>query len=174
MATSPRSVSAKLGVQGHATVHALDAPASFEPELAALAGVRVERAVGGAVTFAIAFVTTRARLDALASALVAAADGDARLWFAYPKGSSKRYTCEFNRDTGWDVLGAAGYEPVSQVSIDEDWTALRFRKVEFIGVMTRSKLAPISAAGQAKARASSARATPRAKAAAKSSRRPRG
>lgn len=153
MATSPRSVFAKLGVQGHATAHVLDAPSSFEGELAALADVRVERAVAGGVSFALAFVTTRARLDALGAALVAAAVGDARLWFAYPKGSSKRYTCEFNRDTGWDVLGAAGYEPVGQVAIDEDWTALRFRKVEFIATMTRSKLAPISAAGQAKARA---------------------
>src|SRR5713101_8045074 len=29
------------------------------------------------------------------------AQGDAVVWFAYPKGTSKRYKCEINRDTGW-------------------------------------------------------------------------
>jgi uncharacterized protein YdhG (YjbR/CyaY superfamily) len=58
---------------------------------------------------------------------------------AYPKGTSKRYKCEFNRDDGWTVFGEAGYEPVRMVAIDEDWSALRFRKVEKIGKMTRSR-----------------------------------
>ncbi|HNM27658.1 MAG TPA: hypothetical protein PKL15_19570, partial [Saprospiraceae bacterium] len=57
---------------------------------------------------------------------------------AYPKGSSKTYRCEFNRDNGWQALGEVGYEPVRQVAIDEDWSALRFRRVEFIKTMTRS------------------------------------
>mgnify|MGYP005835701873 CR=1 FL=1 len=29
-------------------------------------------------------------------------------------------------------------EPVRQVAIDEDWSALRFRRVEYIKTMTRS------------------------------------
>jgi hypothetical protein len=65
---------------------------------------------------------------------------------AYPKGSSKRYQCEFNRDGGWDVLAHAGFEAVRQVAIDEDWSALRFRRVEFIKSLTR---APGRAATQA-------------------------
>jgi len=54
------------------------------------------------------------------------------LWFAYPQGTSKRYTCEFNRDTGWSALRSAGFDTVRQVAIDEDWSALRFRRVEYI------------------------------------------
>jgi hypothetical protein len=61
---------------------------------------------------------------------------DALLWFAYPKGTSKRYACEFNRDTGWHVIRKAGFDSVRQVAIDEDWSALRFRRVEY--VKTRS------------------------------------
>ena len=83
-------------------------------------------------------------------AITAKASGDAVIWFAYPKGSSKKYTCEFNRDTGWAELAKAGYEPVRQVAIDEDWSALRFRKVEHIKTMTRSFAA--TEAGKAKAR----------------------
>jgi hypothetical protein len=54
------------------------------------------------------------------------------LWFAYPKGSSKKYTCEFNRDSGWKVIRSLGFDSVRQVAIDEDWSALRFRRVEYI------------------------------------------
>jgi hypothetical protein len=34
-------------------------------------------------------------------------------------------------------MGEAGFEPVRMVAIDEDWSALRFRRAEFIKNMTR-------------------------------------
>ena len=64
--------------------------------------------------------------------------GDGLIWFAYPKGTSKKYKCEFNRDSGWAELGKHGFEPVRLVAIDEDWSALRFRNAENIKTMTRS------------------------------------
>lgn len=48
------------------------------------------------------------------------------------EGTSRRYTCEFNRDTGWAALHKAGFDTVRQVAIDEDWSALRFRRIEYI------------------------------------------
>ena len=59
-------------------------------------------------------------------------------WICYPKGSSKKYTCEFNRDNGWTKLGELGFEPVRQIAFDEDWSALRFKLVGDIKKMTRS------------------------------------
>ena len=141
----------KLNVGSHASICVLNAPASFEPELAALQGVVVTRSVPAAWTFAIAFAITQAELDSASKALVAACRGDGVLWIAYPKGSSKRYRCEFNRDSGWPVLAAAGFEPVRMVAIDEDWSALRFRKVEHIKTMVRSRANAISQAGTRKA-----------------------
>ncbi|MDZ7812318.1 MAG: hypothetical protein U5L74_04040 [Ideonella sp.] len=35
------------------------------------------------------------------------------------------------------MLGAAGFEPVRQVVVDEDWSALRFRRAEFIKTLAR-------------------------------------
>jgi hypothetical protein len=142
----------KLNWKGQDPLVVLAAPESFEPELAALAGVAVVRdlATVERVTFALAFATRQAELDALSAGLTAKADGDAILWLAYPKSSSKRYRCDFNRDTGWTVLGAAGYEPVRIVAIDEDWTALRFRRTELIKNLTRSNQMAISAAGRAR------------------------
>lgn len=44
----------------HTTVHVLNAPRSFEPELSALKGIAIKRTVSGSVGFAMAFVVTQA------------------------------------------------------------------------------------------------------------------
>jgi hypothetical protein len=124
----------KLNLSVHTEIHVLNAPASFEPELALLDNVKVKRSLGkGAhTTFALAFAITQASLDSVSAALVDAAQGDAIVWIAYPKGTSKKYRCEFNRDSGWAVFKAAGFDTVRMVAIDEDWSALRFRSVQYI------------------------------------------
>jgi hypothetical protein len=124
----------KLNLKAQPEIVVCNAPAAFDAELKRLKKVRIVRdpPKPKAVQFAIAFATRKAELDGLSKRLAAAAEGDAVLWFAYPKGTSKRYTCEFNRDTGWDVIRAQGFESVRQVAIDEDWSALRFRREEFV------------------------------------------
>lgn len=123
---------AKLNLKDQKTIVVLNRPDSFKQELAALKGVKVADVLTGKAEFVLAFVTQQAEVDKLSQALAKKAEGDAIVWFAYPKGTSKRYTCEFNRDTGWAVLKKAGFDTVRQVAIDEDWSALRFRRVEFI------------------------------------------
>lgn len=124
----------KLQLKGHQTMLVLNAPASFEAELSQLPVPHIERDIEAMpeVTFSLAFVTRQTEVDALASQITARAKGDAAVWFAYPKGSSKKYKCDFNRDTGWAVLKAAGFDTVRSIAIDEDWTGLRFRRTEFI------------------------------------------
>ena len=145
---------AKMNLRNQTAITVLDAPASFEPLLAELSGVAVSRAVkrGTPVHFAIAFATTRKGLDTSCAALTTAAEGDAILWVAYPKGTSKRYTCEFNRDSGWTVLGAAGFEPVRMVAIDADWSALRFRRTSYIKTLKRAPEMRISPEGKQRMR----------------------
>lgn len=77
---------------------------------------------------------------------------DGLLWFAYPKKSSKKYRCDFDRDSGWQVLGDLGYEPVRIVAVDQDWSALRFRKAKNIKKITRDPSWIMSAEGQKKAK----------------------
>ena len=124
----------KLNLGTHDEIVVLNAPESFESELRQLKAVKILRNPKSpkTVKFALAFAVTQSQLDRSASLLAAASEGDAVLWFAYPKGTSKRYTCEFNRDSGWSVIRKAGFESVRQVAIDEDWSALRFRRVEFV------------------------------------------
>jgi hypothetical protein len=131
-----QSVFTKLNLKAQREILVLNAPASFETEIAALKHVAVLRDPKKAKTveFALAFAVTQAEVDRLSTLLAVKAVGDALLWFAYPKGTSKRYRCEFNRDSGWNLMRAAGFETVRMIAIDEDWSALRFRRVEFIGV----------------------------------------
>lgn len=131
----------KLNLKDQEEILVLNAPESFEPELASLDGVDIRRSIDSVqrIVFSLAFVTRQTEVDSLARTIAQRAEGDAIVWFAYPKASSKNYTCEFNRDTGWAVLGALGFEGVRQVAIDADWSALRFRRVEFIKTMSRAK-----------------------------------
>ncbi len=143
----------KLNLTTQDTIHVLKAPRSFEAELDALGGVTVRRFLRGCTTFALAFAITTAELEAASALIATAAQGDAVVWVAYPKSTSKKYSCEFNRDTGWAALGKAGFEPVRQVAIDDDWSALRFRRTEHIKTLTRPATHAISDAGKARARA---------------------
>ncbi|MEO7430900.1 MAG: hypothetical protein ABIR62_02525 [Dokdonella sp.] len=124
----------KLQLKHQREILVVNAPASFESQVEALKDVKVLRNPNTATAFgfALAFATRQREVDALSKVLAAKSDGDAVLWFAYPKGTSKNYTCDFNRDTGWAVLKRLGFDTVRAVAIDEDWSALRFRRVEFI------------------------------------------
>ena len=145
----------KLNLKDQKEIVVIGAPASFEAEIGSLQGVTVRRSVADAaeIAFSLAFVTRQKEVDELAKAVGKRAVGDAVVWFSYPKQSSKNYTCEFNHDTGWAALGKAGFEPVRMVAIDDDWSAKRFRRVDFIKALTRPTEHALSAGGRAKTQA---------------------
>jgi len=82
---------------------------------------------------------------------VPAADGDAVIWLAYPKSTSKKYTSTLTRESGADVFAKAGFESVRMIAIDEDWTAKRLRRAQYIKTMTRSEEWAVSKTGKEKA-----------------------
>ena len=131
--SKPSPLFTKLNLGTHAEVYVFDPPASFEPELRGLEGrtLRRDAKTPRGMTFALAFATRQVDVDRITRVMAAGAVEDAVLWVAYPKGTSKRYQCDFNRDTGWKVLRELGYDTVRAVAIDADWTALRFRKVAY-------------------------------------------
>ncbi len=45
------------------------------------------------------------------------------VWVAYPKANRT----DLNRDTLWPILVEFGMRPITQIAIDEVWSALRFR-----------------------------------------------
>ncbi len=57
---------------------------------------------------------------------------DSVLWFAYPKGTSKIKT-DINRDTIRTTAEEFGITTVTAISINDIWSALRFRPIEKVG-----------------------------------------
>ena len=91
----------------------------------------------GKPDFMLAFVQTEEEVEKYFSQMHELSPEDEAIWMAYPKGTSTRYKSQINRDKGWKYLGYFEYEGVRQIAIDEDWSALRFRKIRFMKTMTR-------------------------------------
>ena len=111
----------KLNWKDQQEIVVLNAPESFEPELVRLPLPTIHRSLTSikATEFLLAFVTRQIEVNALAPQIAKRTMGDAIVWFAYPKGSSKKYKCDFNRDTGWDALTGLGFETVRAIAIDQ-------------------------------------------------------
>jgi hypothetical protein len=140
----------KLNLKDGLRVAVVDTYGAMAEHVAALDAAHAATNAPKADTgFFLALATTLAEVEAHARAAAGLGGDDPVVWVAYPKGTSKRHRCEFNRDTGWSAMGEAGFEPVRQVAIDDDWSALRFRRVKNIKTMTRALA--MTAEGQEKA-----------------------
>jgi hypothetical protein len=53
-------------------------------------------------------------------------ENDSKFWICYPKGTSKVKT-DINRDILWKLFGPFGLRPVTMISFDNVWSAMRFR-----------------------------------------------
>lgn len=130
----------KLNFKSQEKAVILAAPDTFKPHMEAMDGhtlISEHLDEPGEIEFALVFGRTKAEMEAEVLPLLPKLGSDAVFWIAYPKVSSKKYTTDYNRDSGWDLLGEWGMEPVRQVAIDQDWSALRFRKVENIPRLKR-------------------------------------
>jgi hypothetical protein len=111
----------------------LNAPEGYLDTLGEVpAGVKIEQEPKGKFDFAHLFAKDRNELERFIDQVLQAVEYDAVLWISYPKGSSGVET-DLNRDKLWKALFDRGIRPVTQVSIDEVWSALRFRPSEEVG-----------------------------------------
>jgi len=110
----------KLNLKDQTAVLVVNAPPSFESQLKALDGVTVKRRPADVKSFdfSLAFVTRQKEVDDLARVVAKKAKVD------------------------------AGFEPVRMVAIDDDWTAMRVRRVEFIKNLTRPESFALSTEGK--------------------------
>lgn len=102
------------------------------------------------IVFTLVFLFNSEDINTLLPPVLDKVVGDAIIWLAYPKKSSKKYASDIDRDHGWSLLGEYGYEPVRQVAINDDSSALRFRKVGFIKNFVRGEEMILSKEGKAR------------------------
>jgi hypothetical protein len=141
----------KLFLKAQSPIVVWQPPAEFAEHLAAMRAMTiVEKAPqkDKFYAFMLLFVRDCTELQKTITLCMPHLSEDAILWFAHPKKSSKKYTSDLNRDEGWTDLGTYGYEGVTGISIDEDWSGLRFRDVKYIKKMTRDAKRALSSAGK--------------------------
>lgn len=109
----------------------INAPENWETQFVAL-GFKISFEENKKSTNTLVFINDKKEyLDFLNNQLEHIAP-DSVLWFAYPKGTSKVKT-NINRD----IIRALGEEfnitTVTAISIDDTWSALRFRPIDKVG-----------------------------------------
>ena len=119
-----RSVAEKLLIKPNTTLWSSDA-SRLELVEPLPAGVRRVDAPEQATT-ALVFADDAASLRALLATHQERLAQPEVLWVAYPKGNR----ADINRDSLWPILGELGMRPVTQVAIDQVWSALRFRPLK--------------------------------------------
>ena len=119
----------KLGIKPGQTLLVLHAPEDYQSLLGVLPeGTALRTDAQGSFDFVQVFVRERADVSRTAATAVQAVKPGGLLWFAYPKKTSGVKT-DITRDHGWDDLLSAGLRPVTQIAIDDTWSALRFRSL---------------------------------------------
>jgi hypothetical protein len=111
-------VSGKLQIKPGQSVAVVNPPPGL-----VLPGV-VAAAAAADADAVVAFVIRQEDLGSAEQA-VAAARADRLAWIGYPKGG--QLGTDLNRDRLVAALAVQGVQPVRQVSIDQTWSALRFR-----------------------------------------------
>jgi hypothetical protein len=128
----------KLRLEPHHHVAILNAPAGYLESLApAPADLLTEVHPLDEFDAVQLFVNGVEELKALGPAAMRAVKHEGLLWITYPKGGKTREVTDLPATPGWvkrDVLGEitaeTGFRPVAFVKIDDNWTALRFKRVE--------------------------------------------
>jgi len=121
----------KFGIAGENLI--VNAPEEY---LSILAGAEFdtvpEDAKLGKYDFVQVFASSQNEMQVLIKSVANAGKCDCLFWACYPKGSGKiKY--DLNRNTVWAALGLIGLRPVTQVAIDEKWSALRGRDPQLVG-----------------------------------------
>lgn len=74
----------------------------------------------------IVFVKDSIEFQQIIPEILQHVENDSKLWICYPKGTSRVKT-DINRDILWKLLEPFQLRPVTLVSLDEVWSAMRYR-----------------------------------------------
>ncbi len=117
----------KLGIKPNYKLLILNAPEGYLEMLSSLPeGAEIKTHAEGSFDLVQIFLYNKADVEKYAPIGIQAVKPGGLLWFTYPKKTAK-IKSDITRDTGWESVRAVGWRPVTQIAIDETWSALRFR-----------------------------------------------
>lgn len=122
-----KSPASKLLLKSGQRAAILNAPEGYPAALGALPdGVDLHAALDGTFDNLLLFVRDKAQLHREFGSAIAATAPGGLLWIIYAKQTSK-VKSDINRDIIWSETQETGWRPVTQVALDDTWSALRFR-----------------------------------------------
>jgi hypothetical protein len=126
----------KLGIKPKQRVLILNAPEGYADQIGTQLPTDVELitspASAGNSDVVLQFVRNKAEVEKDTPIAIELVKPGGRLWISYPKQSAKIPT-DINRDILWKIFPNSEWRPVTQISIDEIWSALRFRPTSEVG-----------------------------------------
>jgi hypothetical protein len=131
MATNP--LQKKLLIKNDQRILIFNPPEGYVDSLGELPeGASLDQHATGSYDFVHLFAKDSEELRRLADLAIRRVKPEGLLWVSYPKRSSKVKT-DLARDTLRTLLEGMGYIGVSLVSIDDVWSAMRFRRPGSVG-----------------------------------------
>lgn len=124
------SIVKKLGLKPGMRALVVAAPSGYVRSLAPLPeGIAVSETIGGSNDFVQFFATKRSEIEKSAKKLLQSSASGALVWITYPKKTSGMDS-DLSREEVWSAMERTGWRPVTQIAIDDVWSALRFRPEE--------------------------------------------
>ncbi len=121
----------KFFVKENQSLLALNAPPEFLPLMSPLPeGAHIKEQGDGPFDQVHIFCITESEMKDLISIARERIKNEGRIWLAYPKGSSKKYKAEINRDSIWKYAKLIAMDAVSLIAINEDWSSMRLKFVD--------------------------------------------
>lgn len=121
---SDKPVAERLQVKGTRTLAVMGA----SPALDKAVGAAKVRAEPGKADVVLLFTADRKSLDKQLPSALKKLKPEAIFWLAYPKLTSK-LASDLSRDLIHGLAPKHGLDTVSQIAIDDDWSALRLKRL---------------------------------------------
>jgi hypothetical protein len=125
----------KLNYKGQDRIALINVEEGFKASIASeLKNVKIDSEIDPRYPygFIVLFVRNSEEVENYSPEVMHNLLADGILWICYPKKSSRKFKSDVDRDHGWKTLNNSGLHGVRVISIDEDWSALRFRNVRYI------------------------------------------
>lgn len=128
-----RSLSQKLLLKAGQRLLLFNAPDGYRAALGELPeNVQIESTPDGTYDAVQVFVYNKADVERLAADAVRWVKKGGLLWFTYPKLTGTIKT-DLTRDVGWERVEQLGWRFVTQIAVDDTWSAVRVRPAEDVG-----------------------------------------
>jgi hypothetical protein len=121
---SDKPVAERVQVKGERRLAVVGASADVDNKI----GVKTNRCDISEADVILLFAADRGQLSSTLSNMLERAPRDAIIWIAYPKVTSQ-LAGDLSRNLIRALAAKSGLDTVSQIAIDDDWSAMRVKRI---------------------------------------------